>query len=681
LACALAPLATAEPVRTDNVEVELVSARASAAPGETFDIALRQRIRPGWHTYWINPGDSGEPTELRWTATGGASPGELRWPAPERIPFDILVNYGYSGEILFPITLTAPADARPGDVVPLRAHATWLVCSDICIPEEADLALNLAIAGQGQPDAVWARPIAAAVAALPQPAPFQAAITGGEAGATLSVAGRALAGGAARNVHFFPYDRDAALNAAPENPRFGPSGIALALEPGPSRKLGSEPLVGVLTFEARNGGGWVRQAFELTAAPGPVLPGVADTAAGGLAQTGGGALTAPLALLFAFLGGLILNVMPCVFPALSLKALTLAQDPAGARQTGLYFLAGVMTTFLGLAGMLIALKAGGEAIGWGFQLQSPIVVASLATLFFLIGLNLAGVFEIGGALQNLGGGLAARAGHAGAFFTGALAVIAATPCTAPFMASATGFAATQGPVTTLAVFAALGLGFALPMAALAWVPALRALLPKPGAWMNRMKVVLAFPMFGAAVWLAWVLTAQTGPNGLLALLSVATALAFVIVVGAWGRTWRIATLAALLAVGWAAWRPLSTPAEAATVATEAEAWSPARVAALVDEGRGVFVDFTATWCVTCQLNKATTLRSRDVQAAFAREDVVLLEADWTNRDDTIARALAEHGRDGVPLYLYYAPGEASPRVLPQILSVRIVLDAIADGRS
>jgi len=434
-----------------------------------------------------------------------------------------------------------------------------------------------------------------------------------------------------------------------------------------------------VTFEAQEGGRWVPRAYEIEAKPGPLLIDLSAATPGDASGAASGALTLPLALAFALIGGLLLNVMPCVFPVLSLKALALARDPTGARQSGLYFLAGVMATFLALAGLLVALKAGGEAIGWGFQLQAPLVVASLATLFFVIGLNLAGLFEFGGGVQNVGAGLADRAGPIGAFFTGALAVVAATPCTAPFMASATGFAATQGVLTTLLVFASLGLGFAAPMVALAWAPGLCALLPKPGAWMARLKIVLAFPMFGAAVWLAWVLTAQTGPDGLLALLSIATAIAFVLVVGQWGRFWRIAALAALLIIGWAAWRPLSTPAAAATREISAEAWSPERVTAMVNEGRGVFVDFTAAWCVTCQVNKATTLRSAAVQRAFAQHDIVFLEADWTRRDATIAKALAEHQRDGVPLYLYYPPGETSPQVLPQILTIRIVQDAIAQG--
>jgi len=682
-ACVLVGAAAAEPVRTDNVEAELHSARAAVAPGETFTVVFRQNIREGWHTYWRNPGDSGEPTEIVWQAPAGVTTGPLQYPAPDRIPFDILVNYGYSNEVLFPLEVTAPASARPGETITLPAHATWLVCSDICIPEEAQLTLRVPIAATGSDDPTWGPRIARAVDALPRPAEIEGRVTAITGGARFTFAGAPLEGGAARvrYPHFFPYRGDAIEHAAPENASLGPAGVALMAKPGAAQDLGESDVEGVLTLEERVDGQWVRRAYEVRATPGAALPG-----AGGVATPARGAasdVTLPLALLLAFAGGLLLNIMPCVFPVLSIKALSLAShagDVREARRSGLFFLAGVMVTFLALAGVLVALKAGGEAIGWGFQLQSPLIVAALALLFFAIGLNLLGAFEIGGSLQNVGGGLAGQRGATGAFFTGALAVIAATPCTAPFMASATGFAATQGAATTLLVFAALGLGFALPFTALSFMPQLQRLLPKPGDWMTRAKIVLAFPMFAAAVWLAWVLTAQTGPNGLLVLLAAATAFGFLVTVGRWGGGWRIAGGLAVIAVALIGWRPLSTPAEATTTtaAIEATAWSPTRVSELVNQGHGVFVNFTAAWCVTCQVNKITALNSSRVARAFEDNDVVYLEADWTNRDAEIAGALAEHGRDGVPLYLYYAPGSAQPVVLPQVLTESIVLNAIAE---
>ncbi|MGE3143937.1 MAG: protein-disulfide reductase DsbD family protein, partial [Hyphomonadaceae bacterium] len=478
----------------------------------------------------------------------------------------------------------------------------------------------------------------------------------------------------ARDVHFFPNAGDVIDHAAPENPSRGALGVALEVRPARGRDLGALAFEGVLTLEQRGPQGWAPAAYEVRVEPGAPLPG----AAGARARPAAGAVTLPLALALAFAGGLLLNLMPCVLPVLSIKALSFARSAAGdARRTGLFFLAGVMATFLGLAGVMIALKAGGAAVGWGFQLQTPLAVAALATLFFLIGLNFLGAFEIDGRWRNVGHRLVGKEGGFGAFFTGALAVIAATPCTAPFMAAATGFAAAQPPAAMLSVFGALGLGFAAPFVALAFSPPLVRRLPKPGPWMAQLKTALAFPMFATAAWLAWVIARQAGPDALIALLAALTTLAFAIVVGRWGPRWRIAGVIVLALALALTWRPIVTGA-AGEAARAPEAWSEARVEALINQGHGVFVDFTAAWCVTCQVNKLTVLSRPAIARAFAERDVVLLEADWTRRDAAIAAALAEHGRDGVPLYLYYPPGSPNPRILPQILTEGIVMRALRE---
>ncbi len=669
-----APFVRAEPVRSDHVEAEFHAARTAVAPGETFTVVLRQTMAEGWHTYWRNPGDSGQATEVSWTQTpSGFRVGELQWPAPIRLPADAsIMQYAYGGEVLLPFEVTVPAQARVGATARFTADVSWLECADVCIPADVHMAFAVPVRTEGADDPIWAPRIAEAVAALPRAGVLEARITKEGENGLLTIASDARV----RNAHFFPYRQDVIVHSAPEGFSAGPSGFSFVLQPGFGADFARAPLDGVVTFEARGPGGWQAQAFEVHATPGAPLDGATGAPAAPAPAQGDASL--PVALVFALLGGLLLNVMPCVFPVLSLKALSLTQaDEKDARSNGLWFFAGVMATFLALAGVLIALKGAGQAVGWGFQLQEPLFVAALATLFFVIGLNLAGVFEIGGALQNLGNGIAARSGALGAFFTGALAVVAATPCTAAFMATATGYAAAHSAPEALAVFALLGVGFAAPFVALSFWPAARRFLPKPGPWMERAKIVLAFPMFATAAWLAWVLTEQTGANGLLALLALATALAFALVIGRWGAPWRIAGIAAVLLVAFMSWRPLSAPpATAATL--DAQAWSPARVTALVDQGKGVFVDFTAAWCVTCQVNKATTLQSARVVQAFAQHDIVFLEADWTNRDAEIARALAQFGRDGVPLYLYYPPGEARPRILPQILTEGIVLDAIAE---
>lgn len=679
--------APAQPVRTANVEAELHSSRSAVAPGEHFTIALRQSIREHWHTYWRNPGDSGEPTDLAWSSPAGWRVGPIQWPAPEAIPFAMLVNYGYSNEVLFPIEVTAPASARIGDSVTLTADAYWLVCSDVCIPEEATLTLSVPVAAEGADNPAWAPRIGEAVEALPRPAAgVEARITAGEpARLTMTLANA----GAVRNPRFFPFDRDVMQAAAAQRPQVGPAGLSFTLTPGVDDNLGELPLEGVVVFETLDGADWVRRGVEITAAPGAPIDETAARPAAispdyPLAELEGAGAPAPEAQMnaaaliaaaaLAFLGGLILNVMPCVLPVLSVKALSFAGglQAGAARRHGLLYFAGVMTTFLALALMLIGLRGAGEAVGWGFQLQAPWVTAALALLFFAIGLNLLGVFAIGGGLQNLGGSAAARGGDAGAFLTGALAVIAATPCTAPFMAGAIGVAVTQSAATTLLIFAALALGFALPLTALHFAPGLQRLIPKPGAWMERVRNVLAFPMFAAAAWLAWVLTEQTGALGGLAIMCLAAALAFALLVSRWGRAWLIVGVLVLALTAIAGWRPLlGVEDEAALVA---EPWSPARVEQLRSEGRGVFVNFTAAWCVTCKVNEAAAFTPR-IAAAFSDANVAYLEADWTNRDETIAAALAEHGRAGVPLYLYYPP-EGDAQVLPQLLSEALILETI-----
>ncbi len=671
---ALASPAIAQPARTANVEAQLHSSRAAIAPGERFTVALRQTIRESWHTYWRNPGAAGEPTEIAWRLPPGWTASEIRWPTPHAIPFETLINYGYSEEVLLPVDLIAPANARSGQNITLNAHATWVVCSNICVFEEGDLSLPLRVEAQGRDDPVWGPRIAAAVAALPTPfdanGPLRARVTHGQP-PRLSIA---LPGETLGDPYFFPYSRDTIDPSAPQNPSFGSAGISFDLVGGVDEHIGAAPLSGVVAFTDAAGSA---RAFEVIAEPGEPLANTSG--ARSLEAPGLDAVALLAAAGLAFLGGLILNIMPCVLPVLSVKALSLAggAHSGEARRHGVFYFAGVMATFLALAGVLVALRGAGAAIGWGFQLQAPWVNAALALLFFSIGLNLLGVFNLGGGVQNLGGRLSGRGGDAGAFFTGALAVVAATPCTAPFMAGAIGAALTQSAATTMVIFAALALGFALPMTALAFAPALQRMIPKPGAWMERAKQVLAFPMFGAAVWLAWVLAEQTGPLGVMALLAIAAALAFAIHVGRWGRVWLAIGLAALALTAVFAWRPLLGVENTRAIAWEV--WSPARVEALRAEGRPVFVNFTAAWCVTCKVNEGATLASPRVRRAFEAAKVAMLQADWTNRDSTIANALAEHGRAGVPLYLYYAPRNGAPIVLPQILSEDLMLNLVEGG--
>ncbi len=695
IALILVSPASAQPLPGPRqVEASLHSSRAAVAPGERFTIVLEQAINEGWHTYWRNPGDSGEPTRLTWTLPQGWSAGDIQWPAPEAVPFAMLVNYGYEGRVLFPVEITVPANARAGSNVTLTAAAYWLVCSDICIPEDATLTLNVPVAAQGRDDPQWARPIAEAVANIPRRQDGVTATIGQGSPARLSVA---LANASnIRNARFFPFERGVVKSATPQHARVGASGASFSLTED-LRPLGQAPLAGLVVYDVQDGANWVRRGVEIAAQPGEPIAATDDRAAPisddyALAELeGSGApqnssaiveLTGVellLALGLAFLGGLILNIMPCVLPVLSVKALAFAGgvQTGEARRHGALYFAGVMITFLALAAALIALRGAGEAVGWGFQLQAPWVTSLLALLFFVIGLNLLSVFEFGSSAQNVGSGLASRDGDIGAFFTGALAVIAATPCTAPFMAGAIGAALTQSALTTLVIFAALGLGFALPLTLLHFAPGLQRLIPKPGAWMERAKNVLAFPMFAAAVWLVWVLTQQAGADGTIALLALFVAVTFLILSMRWGRVWLIIGVLQLAITGAFIWKPLlGVETQEAVVS---EPWSAARVSELQGEGRAVFVNFTAAWCVTCKVNEVAVFTPATAQA-FAQSNTAYLVGDWTNRDEAIAAELARHGRAGVPLYLYYPADGGEPQVLPQILSESLVRETVSGER-
>ncbi|HJS81073.1 MAG TPA: protein-disulfide reductase DsbD domain-containing protein, partial [Vitreimonas sp.] len=443
LFAALAPPAEAQLLGPRRVETSLHASRAAISPGETFTVVLRQRIADHWHTYWRNPGAAGEPADITWTLPRGFEAGPIQWPAPEAIISASLVNYGYSNEVLLPIEMRAAASARPGETAQFTADVYLVVCSeDTCIPEESTVSLALPIAAQGRDHPEWGPRIAEALANLPRrDEAVTAHITAG-ASPILSVA---LPG--VRNPYFFAFNRDAVDYVEDQSASSGAEGFSITLPPG-VEPPGQDPLEGLLTFTDSSG---VRRAVEISAAPGPVLPGTASVQYASGASLDTASFLAAIAL--AFLGGLILNIMPCVLPVLSVKALSLAggaQAGQVRRQGALYFV-GVLATFLALAVVLIALRDAGEAVGWGFQLQSPWVTTALALLFFTIGLNLLGVFSIGGGVQDAGAALTARGGDVGAFFTGALAVIAATPCTAPFMASAIGVALTQSAATTLAI--------------------------------------------------------------------------------------------------------------------------------------------------------------------------------------------------------------------------------------
>lgn len=681
-------LAAGAVVTTPQVRAELVAhAPDGVVPGKPVWLGLAITHQPHWHTYWKNPGDSGLPTTFEWQLPAGFAAGEIEWPTPKKLPIGPLLNFGYDGTVLLPVKLAVPA-AFAGDTLAVKLKADWLVCKDVCIPESGEFALELPARAA---TAAHAKLFDGAFAAAPRDvagADATAALEGGEL--VVRVAGLPAAW-MGKPLDFLPETAGVIVNAA--KPVAGWEGGVWTAKVPVDAQRSADPAVMPTVLVAPGEVAGLRVALKLTT-PWPAVaapPPLADYRAEGAPAP----VTPPppavgfwAALALALVGGAILNLMPCVFPVLSLKVLGFAnhaQDRAKLLAGGLAYTAGVVLSFVALAALLLALRAGGEQLGWGFQLQSPAVVAALAVLFTLIGLNLAGVFEFGSVLPSSWASAQARHPLADSFLTGVLAVAVASPCTAPFMGASLGAAVTLPAVQALAVFAALGLGMALPyLAASAW-PAVARLLPRPGVWMAHFKAVMAFPMFATVVWLVWVLGQQAGIDGAAALLGLLVVLAF----AAWalgsptlGRKARLGfgALALVLIGAVGAWA-LPSLREAPPAALKAESgwepWSTERVAQLTAEGRPVFVDFTAAWCVTCQVNKRTTLSKPEVLADFEQRRVALLRADWTRRDAAITAELARLGRSGVPVYALYAPGAAGPTVLSEILSVAEVRELLA----
>ncbi len=673
--------------------------------GQPLWVGLRLDHAPEWHTYWKNAGDSGLPTELRWTLPEGVSAGEIAWPTPRKFPIGTLANYGYDGTVLLPVPLNVSSNFR-GDALDVKLDAAWLVCKKECIPEEASFTLRLPVSSStGGHGALFE----AMRAAQPRALGVGASQIQPEAG-FLRVALDGLPGAwRGRSLEFFPeltgiVEPGAAWTQAwdgarwsariPLSPHRFEAPTQMALVVAPAQPAGAGAGEAGARLEVPVQGAWPAAA-PLPAAVPDALQAALDANAAratAVAATPASTLTLGAALLGALIGGLILNLMPCVFPVLAIKVVAFAShadDRRAHRAAGLAYTAGVVLSFVALGALLLALRAAGEQLGWGFQLQSPAVVATLAALFTVIGLNLAGLFEFGNVLPSRLAGLQARHPTADAFLTGVLATAVASPCTAPFMGASLGLAVALPPAQALAVFAVLGLGMALPYLLASWVPAVARALPRPGAWMLRFKQFLAFPMFATVVWLLWVLGQQSGIDGAAALLMLLVVLALAIwALGLPGKGRVLlggASLAALLALGVGvgpsvvrlqAADAAKAPAPTAVQGVAWEAWSPQRQAELTTQGRTVFVDFTAAWCVTCQYNKRTTLADERVLADVAEGQVALLRADWTRRDPAVTQALAALGRNGVPVYAIHRPGQPV-QVLSEVLSVDEVRTALA----
>ena len=669
-----------------HVRVELISEHASVAPGSSFSLLLRQTIDEGWHTYWRNPGDSGAAPTISWDERSGVSISPFDWPYPERIAYGPLMNFGYHNEVLLPFQVFIPADFT-GTSLSVSGAGRVLVCADICIPQQVSVDLTLPV-GLTELDSESKEVFSRARSLIPTEIDLAAKVDLISENIILNLPLPISSADRVKRIEYFPYTLGLIENSAEQSFGLSESGLSIVLKKGfafdDSENL---DLSGVVVIEESSGKELVLSSFTVQA-------GKESVSRSGITDVSTEKMSVLAAILFAFLGGLILNLMPCVFPVLSIKILSLVETVNDSNHSlrlhGWVYAAGVIASFITIAALLILLRLGGESIGWGFQLQSPFVVAFLAYLFFLIGLNFLGVFDIGGSVMTLGD-RGPASGYLGSFATGVLATVVAAPCTAPFMGAAVGFALTQSVIVSLLIFGSLGFGMALPYLLLTYLPKLLEKLPAPGRWMETLKEIMAFPMFASAIWLLWVLDLQVGPTGTMQIMVGLLVLGFAVWLLKLGESLKVkipALVSVLVATYLIVELESSIPsklkgAEPITV-EESQNYSREQnpkgydrqaVFAAVQRGP-VFVNFTAAWCITCKVNEVNALNTSAVQKAMSLKNVTYFKADWTTEDPAITAALAEYGRSGVPLYLLYKKGADHADVLPQLLTKGIVLDAL-----
>ena len=685
----------AQPVTTDNARVELVSENQSIQPGESFWIGVHMELREGWYVYYRNPGDSGMPLMVEWTHDNDFNIGEIQWPYPVWIDAGGgLSSYGYYGDVLFMMEATAPIDLEAGSQYTLKAEADWLICEKVCIPEYADIELTLDVTeDEVEYSDQWLANFSDTRNKLPVKLNYwSASASFDEDTATLTLSTDAFDIPDYSEIIYFAKEEAEIENSADQPFSIDGNTITMELQKSGYKTDEFDHIWGLLY----NPDGWDEtgniKAMTIDTRDGTVSSEIAETSP--LSALSGRFI---VILGFAFIGGLILNLMPCVFPILSIKVMNFMQmsghDSGEVKKHGFLFGVGVILSFLVLAGLLLLLRAGGQELGWGFQLQTPAFIAFMTFLMFGLGLSLMGLFEIGNSLISVAGKAGSSEGLRGSFFSGILATVLATPCTAPFMGTALGVAITLPASTALMIFAMLGIGMAAPYVLLSSFPALMKYLPKPGSWMETFKQAMAFPLFATAIWLIWVFGQQAGVDGLARLLFGLLLLSMGIwIIHRWkavqisNRTRIISrSFATLLIVGgflFSAFSPaVQSGGENGSVTVDGygiewETFTNQLVDDYRTQGENIFIDFTAAWCITCKANERIVFSSERVKGRFAELDFVMVKADWTNRNPEITRALESFGRNGVPLYVIYSEQLNEPLILPELLTPGIVLDAL-----
>lgn len=687
--------------QSQHSEAELVSEVESIQPGQPFWVALRLKAEEHWHTYWQNPGDSGLATSIKWELPTGFSADPILWPYPERIDVPPLTSFGYDGEVFLLVKITPPSTISESNVK-LVGNSKWLICKELCLPAGAKVELTLPVKNETPKlNAKWSQAFADTRTKHPITSTewqFSAATNKDEI--LIKVVPPVNFKGEINKLTFFPTEGEVVQNSGNQNLQKTGNDYTLTIKRAPEITEIPKELKGVLVSSTP----WKTDGKEKAVAVNLAIAGdiavlgninSTDSSNTPAVTTNPNTLSSIwLAVVFSFIGGLILNLMPCVLPVLSIKVLGFVkqaeEDKSKTWQHGLVFTLGVLISFWVLGGSLMLLRAGGEKLGWGFQLQSPVFLVCLATLFFLFGLNLFGVFEVGTSLMGVGQDAMGKSGFFGSFASGVLATLVATPCTAPFMGSALGFAITQPIWASMLIFSAVGIGMAFPYVLLASIPALLKFVPKPGVWMETFKQFMGFLLMATVVWLIRVLGLQAGVDVVVTLL-----LAFVVmsvgvwVLGRWGnlmnanRTRRIAQAVMLVLVASSLTFAISTarneavnPQVGQTPSPDGIAWqafSPKLIDDLRAQGKPIFLDFTAAWCLSCKVNEKITFSSQAVKDEIVKQGIIPVKADWTSRDENITQMLEKFGRSGVPLYVLYNPKEKDPIILPEVITPDIVL--------